>query len=124
MNHEKVETQQSPEEILRDAVLRVKALEEKWQNALEQRNGKLAGNAMVEKGKIVRTLPKTIKQSMEAGNPFPEDKLNDLEHCAQQADEFIRHKNSPGLIFLLYLPLGAKKNIFEEIIEELYPEKK
>lgn len=113
----------TPELILKDAVLSFKKLDDEADEALSQKNAVRCKQKLVERAKLIADLPVRIKQVIERGQSFPEEGLRQLEDFSELADRGLKDGRSFALGAFLK-PRGSsvgEPNPLEELVDELYP---
>ena len=117
----------TPELILKDAVLRSKKLDEESQRALSQEDTVMCRQKLVERARLIADLPARIKQVIEKEQSFPEEELRQLENFSELANKGLKDGRSFVLGVLLKPDKGSLEsgpNLLEELVNQLYPPKK
>jgi len=116
----------TPELILKDAVLNFKKLDDEADKALSQEDVVMCRQKLVERAKLIADLPVRIKQVMERGQSFPEEGLRQLEDFSELANRGLKD-GRPFALGAFLKPRGSSvggPNPLEELVDELYPLKK
>lgn len=119
----------TPESILKDAVLRSNKLDAEAQEAILQKGDTATHRQkLIERAELVAGLPARVRETMARGQSFPEGELNQLEILSNLARRALKQKDRRSLFALsaFLTPrklLGRRANSLEEIVNELYPPK-
>ena len=117
----------TPELILKNAVLRFKKLDEEAEEVLSQEDTVMCRQKLVERAKLIADLPARIKQVMERGQNFSEEGLHQLEDFSELAKKGLEDGGSFVFGVLLKPDKGfleSEPNLLEELVNKLYPLKK
>lgn len=113
----------TPELILKDAVLRFKKLDEESQWALSQKDTATCRQKLIERARLITDLPDRIKQVIEGGQSFPEEEFRQLEDFSELANRGLKNGGS-FVLGVLLKPQGSlesEPNLLEELVNKLYP---
>jgi hypothetical protein len=116
----------TPELILKDAVLRSKRLDEESQIALSKKDTVMCKRRLVERARLIADLPVRVKETMAKGQSFPEEGLRQLEDFSELAQKALEDGRTFGLSVILKPDRGSKEsepNLLEELVDKLYPPK-
>lgn len=117
----------TPELILKNAVLKFKKLDEEAEEALSQEDTVMCRQKLVERARLIVDLPARIKQVMEGGQSFPEEELHQLEDFSELASKGLKDGRSFAVGVFLKPEKGSlesEPNLLEELVNKLYPLKK
>lgn len=119
---------QTPEQILKQAVLDIKKLDEESEKALELKDGEAAKNKLIQRARIVAEIPEKVSQAeASTGIRVPEDEMDTLRSLQYIAQEALERGNGYELGLIL-LDMRAKQkigelNLLEQLVNRLYPQK-
>ncbi|MFV1917785.1 MAG: hypothetical protein ACC618_04885 [Patescibacteria group bacterium] len=115
---------QTPERILKQAVLDTNKLDEEHLEALKVRDSETVRRKLKERAEIVAQLPERIIDAQaETGQEFPEDELKDLRDLQFIAEEALKRGKAFELGVILDYERGSKENepnLLEQITNRLY----
>lgn len=122
-------TPDTPESILKDAVLRSNQLDAEAREALfKRRDTETHRQKLIERAQLIAGLYARVEETVARGQSFPEGGLNQLEMLSDLARRALKQKDRRSS-FALSVFLTPKKlprnrlNPLEEIVRELYPTK-
>lgn len=114
----------TPELILKDAVLRFKKLDEEADEASSQKDTAICKQKLVERARLIADLPARVKEVMERGQSFPEEGLHQLEDFSELANRGLKDGRPFALGVFLKSDKGSlvgEQNLLEELVNGLYP---
>lgn len=113
----------TPELILKDAVLRFKKLDEESQRALSQKDTATCRQKLIERAVLIADLPTRIGQVIDRGQSFPEEEFRQLVDFSELANRSLKNGGS-FVLGVLLKPRGSSEsepNLLEELVNKLYP---
>lgn len=117
----------TPELILKDAIVRFRKLDDEAHDALyQERDAVKHRQKLIERTRLIADLPAKVVQLMEKGQSFPEEKLQELKFFSALAHEGLKNGKTFALRVIL-IPRGSRvgdPNLLEELVNELYPSSK
>lgn len=124
---------QTPEEILKNTVSQFSQLEKEADEAVKREDLTTRHQRLIERAKLVVSLPDKIRGTLDRGKSFPNNELEILECFAELARERLRSAQlanrklkAGGDLALSTLlieegTVGGKPNLLEEFVNRLYP---
>ncbi len=116
----------TPELILKDAVLKFKKLDEEAAEVVRRRRDAVTcRRKLVERARLIAGLPARVRETMARGQSFPEEGLDKLEIFSELARKALEHGSSFVLDAFLTPRVFSvgEPNPLEELVDELYPPK-
>lgn len=116
-------TLDTPELILKDAVLRSKKLDTEADEALSQNDAATCRQKLAARAELVAGLPARVRETMARGQSFPEDGLGQLEDFSVLANKALKD-GRPFALSVFLTPKGSlagEPNPLEELVNGLYP---
>lgn len=114
----------TPELILKDAVLKFKELDEEAAEAVRRRRDAVTcRRKLVERARLIADLPARVKEAMKGGQSFPEEGLRRLEDFSELAKKGLKDGRPFALGAFLTPKVFSEgePNPLEELVDELYP---
>jgi hypothetical protein len=119
---------QTPEQILKQAVLDTRRFDEERQAAEDSRDGEGIRNKLKERAEVVAGLPDRISEAeVLTGQKLPEDKMETLRSLQNIARKALERGNVYELGMVLTdtqrTPNTGELNLLEQLVNRLYPQK-
>ena len=119
---------QTPEQILKQAVLNTRRFDEERQAAENSRDGEGIKNKLKERAEVVAGLPEKLAQAESlTGLKIPEDEMQILLSLKDIAQKALERGGAYELGLLLTDMQGStrigKPNLLEQLVNRLYPQK-
>ena len=119
---------ETPEQILKEAVLDTRRLDEDSQKALMLKDGKGFKSKLQQRALVVVGLPEKISQATSlTGLGIPDDEMATLNSLKDIAQKALERGNAYELGLVLTDTLGGteidKPNLLEQLVYRLYPQK-
>jgi len=118
---------QTPEQILKQAVLDTKNLDKESQKALRLKDEEGVRNKLKQRAGIVAQLPERVAQAESlTGLKVPEDEMETLRFLQHFAQKALERGNAYELGLVLTGMRGAKTgklNLLDQLVNRLYPQK-
>src|SRR3990167_2515720 len=118
---------QTPEQILKEAVLDTRRLDEDSQKALMLKDGEGFKSKLQQRALVVVGLPEKISQATSlTGLGIPDDEMATLNSLKDIAKETLEQGSAYKLGLILADTLGGtdKPNLLEQLVNRLYPQKR
>ena len=117
----------TPELILKDAVLISDRLDMEAQEALSWGGGDAVTcrQKLEKRARLIVELPDRVREAMKKGQSFPEGELGELDNLAELANRALKD-GRPFALGAFLKPRGSlegEPNLLEELVNELYPPK-
>lgn len=117
---------QTPEQILRQAVLDTTRLDEESRKAFELKDGEMVKNKLKQRAGVVAELPEKVLQAEAlTGLKVPEDEMETLHSLQDIAQKALERGNAYELGLILTDLQGGSKigkpNLLEQLVNRLYP---
>ena len=129
VNQEKGEIAvQTPEQILKQAVLDTRRFDKEHQAAMDSRDSEGIKNMLKARAEVVAGLPERISEAeVLTGQKLPEDEMETLRSLQYIAQKALERGNVYELgLILLDMQSNQKignPNLLEQIVNRLYPQK-
>lgn len=119
---------QTPEQILKQAVLYTTKLDKESQEALRRKDGEGVRNKLTQRARVISDLPEKVSQAGAlTGHKVPEDELETLRSLQYIAQKALDRGNAYELGLILTDTLGGseigKPNLLEQLVNRLFPQK-
>lgn len=113
----------TPELILKDAVLRSKKLDAEADEALSRNDAATCRQKLAERARLIADLPLSVKEAMAKGQSFPEDGLRQLDDFSALANKALKD-GRPFVLSAFLTPKGSsvgEPSPLEKLVSGLYP---
>lgn len=119
---------QTPEQILKQAVLDAKKLDKESQKALKLKDEEGVKNKLKQRARVIAELPEKVSQAESlTGLKVPEDEMETLRSLQRIAQKALEREGVYELGLILTDTLGGTKigkpNLLEQLVNRLYPQK-
>jgi hypothetical protein len=114
----------TPEQILKQAILDTKRLDEESQEALTRGDSEATQAKLRERAMIVAGLPDRVQQAqVQTGRNFPDGAIEELRSFQYVAQKALDRNGAYvlGLVLFDVDSRGNKLNILEQLVNQLYP---
>ena len=118
---------QTPEQILKQAVLDAKKLDKESQKALKLKDAEGFKNKLQQRARIIAELPEKVSQAESlTGLKVPEDEMETLRFLQYFAQKALERGNAYALGVILIDTKFKQKggpNLLEQLVNRLHPQK-